>query len=482
MTDTNTSYQFRPPIVAVMGHIDHGKTSLLDKIRSANVAARESGGITQHITSYQTTVKLKSGKTGTITFIDTPGHAAFQQMRTRGAQTTDLAVLVISGTDGIMNQTKECIKEIKESAVPVIVAMTKVDLETTSPEKIKGQLVEADLTPEDYGGQIAVVPVSAKTGQGIDELLELILLNADIMELKNEPDAPLEAVVIESRLDKSRGPVASAIVKKGTIHLGDQIYAENIGCKVKALVDSSGQNIKLAPPSTPVEILGFESVPAVGSLITPIQAEAKTKIIKPDVATTASSDDPVPRLPIVVKADVEGTLEALMNSFSDDVQIINAGVGPVSDNDVFLASSAKAQIFAFNVAVPKFIKNLADNEKVQIFESKIIYQIIEEIQAQVLRMLDPTIEETILGEAKITAEFKIDKVRIAGVIATKGELTKGDSIHLMRDGKIIKDTKIEGIRRGKEIVDKIKANSDCGMTFRPYVDFKINDVIISYKS
>lgn len=483
MTDSaNNQKLFRPPIVAVMGHIDHGKTSLLDKIRSANVAPRESGGITQHITSYQTTVTLKSGKTGTITFIDTPGHAAFQQMRTRGAQSTDLAVLVVSGTDGIMNQTKECIKEIKASAIPVIVAMTKVDLDTTSPEKIKGQLVEADLTPEDYGGQIAVVPVSSKTGQGIDELLELILLNAEIMELKNEANAPLEAVVIESRLDKSRGPVASAIVKKGTIHLGDQIYAENIGCKVKALVDSNGQNIKIAPPSTPVEILGFESVPAVGSLLTPVQIAAAAKIITPDVATTPDKQEEIPRVPIVIKADVEGTLEALLHSFSDDVQIIHSGVGPVSDNDVFLASSAKAQIFAFNVPVPRFIKNLADNEKIKVFESKVIYQIIEEIQSQVLKMLDPTIEETILGESKISAEFKIDKVRIAGVVVTKGELTKGDSVHLMRDGKIIKDTKIEGIRRGKEIVDKIKAGADCGMTFKPYVDFKLNDVIIAYKS
>lgn len=470
--------QYRPPIVAVMGHIDHGKTSLLDRIRSANIASREAGGITQHISSYQTTVTLKSGKTAVITFIDTPGHAAFCQMRARGAQTTDLAVLVVSGTDGVMAQTKECIKEIKKSGAPVIVAMSKVDLPTTSPEKVKGQLVEAELTPEEYGGQVALIPVSAKTGQGIDELLENIMLNAEIMELKNEPDVPLEAIVIESKLDKSRGPVASVIVKKGTLKLGDTIYAENIPCKVKALIDSFGHNIEFALPSTPVEILGFESVPAVGATVTPNSVSPEIKVVE----TIASSTEEVPRLKIIVKADVEGTLQALKNTFTNDVQLIHSGVGAVSDTDIFLASSAKAEIFAFNVPVPRFIKNLADNEKVKIFESKIIYEIIEDIQSQVLKMLDPTIEETVLGEGKIIAEFKIDKVRIAGIDVSKGEISKGDTVHLSRDGKIIKDTKVEGIRRGKEIVEKIKAGSDCGMTFKPYVDFKINDVIIAYKS
>lgn len=470
--------QYRPPIVAVMGHIDHGKTSLLDKIRSANIALKEAGGITQHISSYQTTVKLKSGKTGTITFIDTPGHAAFCQMRTRGAQTTDMAILVVSGTDGVMAQTKECIKEIKASGVPVIVAMSKVDLASTSPEKVKGQLVEAELTPEEYGGQVPLIPVSAKTGVGIDELLESIMLHAEVMELQNEPDAPLEAIVIEAKVDKNRGAVAQVIVKKGTLHLGDTIFAENISCKVKALIDSNGQNLESAPPSTPVEILGFETVPAVGALVSPQATQPKT-IARQNVIATEEDNL---RLKIVVKADVEGTLQALMNTLTSDVQVIHSGVGPVSDTDIFLASSAKAEVFAFNVPVPRFIKNLADNEKVKIFESKIIYEIIEDIQSQVLKMLDPTIEETTLGEGKITAEFKIDKVRIAGIIVTKGEISKIDNIHLMRDGKIIKDTKIEGIRRGKDIVEKIKAGLDCGMTFKPYIDFKINDVIIAYKS
>lgn len=482
MTDTITKNQFRPPIVAVMGHIDHGKTTLLDKIREANIASREAGGITQHISSYQTTVKLKSGKTGTITFIDTPGHAAFCQMRSRGASSTDIVVLVISAVDGVMTQTKECIREIKKSNLPVIIAMNKIDLDGSSPEKVKGQLVELDLTPEEYGGQIPVIPVSAKTGQGIDDLLEMILLHADVMELKNEPEVPLEAVIIESRLDKSRGPVASAIVKKGTIHNGDTVYAEKIFCKVKAMIDSSGKNITTAGPSTPVEILGFEKTPSVGSLILDhsvehIEAPSSTSL----PISNLPFDPTIPHLNIVIRADVEGTLEALKNSFSDDVRVISANVGAVTDNDIFLAENANAEIFAFNVAVPKFIKNLANNQKVKIFESKIIYEIIENIQTQVLKLLDPTIEETVLGEAKIIAEFKIEKVRIAGMQVTKGEITKGDLIHLKRDNEIIKDTKVEGIHQAKSIIDKAKLGNEYGITFRPYIDFKLGDVIIAYK-
>ncbi|HWS48482.1 MAG TPA: translation initiation factor IF-2 [Candidatus Methanoperedens sp.] len=476
---TNPANKYRPPIVAVMGHIDHGKTTLLDKIRNANVALKESGGITQHINSYQTEVKLKNGKSGLITFIDTPGHAAFCAMRARGADSTDIVVLVISATDGVMAQTKECINQIKKANLPVIVALTKYDLETRQPEMVKGQLVEMDLTPEEYGGQIAVVPVSAKTGAGIDELLDLILLNAEIMELKDESDAPLEAVVVESKLDTTRGPVASVIVKKGILKLGDQIFAENISGKVKALLDSKGKNIKEAYPSTPVEILGFEKVPCVGARVA---SQPLENIIVKAPETKVNVDPDVPKLNIVVKADVEGTLEALKNSLSDDVNLIYTGVGPVNDNDIIAAKTSHAELFAFNVPVSKTIKNLADNEKVLIFESKIIYEIIEDIQAQVLKMLDPTIEDTIIGEGTIIAEFKIEKVRIAGVKVTKGEMTKNDTVHLMRDEKIIKNTQIEGIRQAKDIVEKVKVGHDCGMTFRPYVDFKVGDVIIAYKN
>lgn len=465
--------KFRPPIVTIMGHVDHGKTTLLDKIKGSSVAAREAGGITQHISAYQVDVKTKSGKSGKITFIDTPGHAAFCQMRARGAEVTDIVVLVISAVDGVMAQTKECIKEIKKTGAPVIVAMTKVDMPESSPEKVKGQLVELELTPEEYGGQVALFPVSGKTGQGIDALLESIFLHAEIMELKDESIAPLEAVVIESLLDKSRGPVATLIVKKGQIKIGDVIFAQNIPCKVKAMT------IPLATPSSSVEILGFEQVPLVGTPVGSVKVESTSTVDPTRLSQTKT--DGSPRLPIVIKADVAGTLEALLGSLSDDVFLLSSGIGTITDNDINMASSAHGEVFAFNVGVPRFIKNLADNEKVSIFESKIIYEIIENIQKQVLLMLDPTIEETTLGEAKIIAEFKIEKVRIAGIEVAKGLLTKGDLVHLKRDDVIIKDTKIEGIRSAKDSVETAKAGHQYGITFKPYVDFKINDVIIAYK-
>jgi len=468
MTQDKT-INFRAPIVAVMGHVDHGKTSLLDKIRSTDVVKREAGGITQHIGAYQV---------NGITFIDTPGHAAFCDMRSRGAQVTDIVVLVIAATEGLMPQTKECLEYIRKSNIPFIVAMNKMDLDGASPEKIKGQLVEAGFTPEEYGGQTAVVPVSAKTGLGIDKLLELIKLNAEIMELKSEPDVPLEAFIIESKLDKSRGPVASLIIQKGTLNLGDTVYADDILCKVKALIDDKGISVKSAGPSTPVEVLGFELVPCVGSIITPekrapVMAACKIKY---------EYDENNPKLKVILKADVEGTLQALKHSFSDDVFVLSEGVGAVTDNDVFMADTGKAEIFAFNVNTPKQILKLAETNQVKVFQSKIIYEIIENVQTQVLKMLEPTIDETVLGEAYIKAEFKIDKVRIAGIQCTKGEISKGDLIHLKRDNKIIKDTKVEGIHQAKAIIEKIKSGSDCGITFKPYVDFKLNDVIIAYKN
>ncbi|MDD4937541.1 MAG: GTP-binding protein [Candidatus Shapirobacteria bacterium] len=467
---TNKDFQPRFPIVAFMGHIDHGKTSILDKIRSTNVFSREAGGITQHIGAYQAK---------NITFIDTPGHAAFCHMRSRGTEITDIVVLVIAATEGIMPQTKECLELIKKANLPFIVALNKMDLEGASPDKVKGQLVEAGFTPEEYGGQTAVIPVSAKTGEGIDKLLEVILLNAEVMELKAEISAPLEAFIIESRLDKNRGPIASLIVKKGTLKIGDQVYADDILCKTKAMTDFNNQNIKSAGPSTPVEVLGFEQVPSVGSLVTFQKGKVNQNITVLD-KTQIIDDEDHPKLKIILKADVQGTLEAIKNSFTDDVIILSDGIGAVTDGDVFMADTTKAQIFAFNVKTPPQILKLAENNKVKFFQSRIIYEIIENIQSQVLKLLEPTIDENILGEGIIKAEFKIDKVRIAGIQCTKGEISKNDLIHLKRDNKIIKDTKVEGIRQGKDTIEKIKIGNDCGMTFKPYVDFKLNDVIIAY--
>jgi translation initiation factor IF-2 len=477
--DNKNSFE-RPPIVAVMGHIDHGKTSLLDKIRSTNVTQKEAGGITQHIGAYQVAVPQKNGEEKLITFIDTPGHAAFSNMRIRGAQVTDIVILVIAATEGVMPQTKESLDLIKKSNLPFVVAMNKMDMENAAPDKVKGQLVELGYTPEEYGGQISLIPVSAKTGKGIDELLEMILLNAELMELKANPDDPVEAIIIESKLDKNRGPVASLIVKNGTLHVGDIVYADDVLCKIKAMVDHTGKMQKEAGPSVAVEVLGFERVPSVGSVVTPEKRSVAEVIKKANVPVNSDESEEVPTLNVILKADVKGTLEALEHSFTDDVVIVSSGIGAVTDNDVFLAEASGAQIFAFNVNVPGHISKLAENAKVRVFQSKIIYEIIEDIQSQVLKLLEPTIDETILGEGIIIAEFKIDKVRIAGIRCTKGEITKSDNIHLKRDGKIIKDTKVEGIHMAKQIVDKVKSGVECGMTFKPYVDFKLNDVIISY--
>lgn len=465
--------QPRPPIVTMMGHIDHGKTSLLDKIRQANTWHKEIGGITQHVSAYQ----IEIGKTGKkITFIDTPGHAAFTKMRQRGGMVTDIVVLVVSASDGIMAQTKECIKLIKQLDLPVIVAINKIDLPSASLDMVKGQLTECDLLPEEYGGQIACLPVSAKTGQGIDKLVDMILLTADVLELKAEPDKDLEAFIIESKIDNKKGAVATAIIKQGTLKLGDSFYVGTNQEKAKAMFDYTNSPIKIAEPSTPVQILGFVNVPPVGEIISnkPVETESQNTPI-----VSLNCDNQTPKLPVLVKADTQGTLEAILGSLSDDVEIISSNVGPVTDSDIFLAQSASAQIYAFDLKTSPTVLNLAKAEGVTIKASSIIYEILEDIEKQVLKLLEPTIDETIVGEGTIIAEFKIDKVRIAGVKCTKGVIKKGDQIHIKRSD-IIKDTKVDNIRQAKIDVDTAKSGNEYGFTFKPYVDFKIGDVIISY--
>lgn len=463
----------RPPIVTMMGHIDHGKTSLLDKIRQVNTWQKEIGGITQHISAYQ----INIGKTPKkITFIDTPGHAAFTKMRARGGAVTDIVVLVVSASDGVMAQTKECIKLIKQFDLPIIVALNKIDLTSASPDMVKGQLAECDLLPEEYGGQISCIPVSAKTGQGIDKLLDMILLTSDVLELKSEPDNNLEAFIIESKTDSGRGVVATAIIKQGTLNTGDIFYVGRQESKVKLLLDFQGHTIKSAGPSTPIQIIGFSQEPSVGDLVTKTPTDRQDK----PITSQGNQDELSQKLPVVVKADTQGTLEALLGSFSDDVLILSSGVGPVTDNDIFLASSANAQILAYNIKNNPTVENLAKAEGVSIVSSSIIYELIEMVEKQVLKLLEPTIDETVVGQGSIIAEFKIDKVRIAGIKCTKGVIKKGDQIHLKRMDKIIKDTKVDNIRQAKMDIDQIKAGNDCGMTFKPYVDFKVGDVIISY--
>ncbi len=470
----------RPPIVTLMGHIDHGKTSLLDKIRNTRTWYRETKGITQHTSAYQAQVEQKDGTKKLITFIDTPGHAAFCDMRSRGAQITDIVILVVDAKEGVKPQTKECLKLIKKTDLPFIVAINKMDLDGVTTDKVNSELVAQDLTPEVYGGQLATFPVSAKTGKGIDQLLEMVLLNADLLDLKADPKAEPEAIVVESRLDSSCGPLATVILKNGSLRPGMEIYAGQSKAKIKALRNEIGKTIPLALPGQPVEILGFDTPPQVGqsiSLTPPSPSSEPKEETPPEPELTQEEEQ---KIPIVIKADTQGTLEALKNSLSSNIHLISATVGELTENDILMSQTADSQIFVFRAKVPPAVKKLADHESIRIFSSDTIYEILEELEKQVLKMLEPTIDEEITGEAEIIAEFKINKERIAGCKVTKGSLKKGDQIHLKREEDLIKNTTIHSLKHEKEDVTEIKTGKECGVTFKPYIDFKTTDVIIAY--
>jgi len=469
----------RPPIVTFMGHIDHGKTSLLDKIRNTRTWYKETKGITQHTSTYRAQVSQKDGSKRTITFIDTPGHAAFCGMRSRGAQITDIIILVIDAKEGVKPQTKECLKLIKENNIPFLVAINKMDLKGVTSDKVNSELVAQDLTPEVYGGQLATIPISAKTGKGIDKLLEMILLNADLLDLKTDLNADPEAVVIESSLDSSCGPLVTVILKNGILKPGLEIYSGQSKAKIKAIRDETGQNIKEALPGQPVEILGFDTVPSVGQKISLVSV-SETNLPDQPSNLSEKSEKEEKRIPVVIKADTRGTLEALTQSLSTNVQILSASVGDLTEADILMAQTAQAQIFVFRAKIPHPVRKLARHESIKLFSSDTIYEILEELEKQVLKMLEPTIDEEITAEAKITAEFTINKERIAGCKVTKGSLKKGDRIHLKRGEDLIKDTTIHTLRHGKEDVTEVKLGNECGLTFKPRIDFKMNDVIISY--
>jgi translation initiation factor IF-2 len=468
----------RPPIITLMGHIDHGKTTLLDKIRNTRTWYKETKGITQHTSAYQAQVPQKNGPPQVITFIDTPGHAAFCDMRSRGAKVTDLVVLVVDAKEGIKPQTKECLKLIQKDDTPFLVAINKMDVEGVTPDKVNSELVSEGFSPEVYGGQLATIPLSAKTGQGIDQLLEMILLNADLLDLKADPDADPQGVVIESFLDSSSGPLATIILKNGSLKVGQEIYIASHKARIKALRDETGRNIKLALPSQPVQVLGFSSLPPVGekiSLHPPSISDAPGK----------TSSLPLPkeeekRIPVLIKADTQGTLEALTQSLSNNVEILSASIGDLTENDLLLAQTAQAQIFIFRAKVPPAVKKLAHHESIKLFCSDTIYEILEELEKQVLKMLEPTIDEEITGQALIIAEFIINKDRIAGCRVEKGVLKKGDKVHLKRGENLIKNTTIDSLRQGKEDITQVKAGNECGLLFKPYIDFKKKDVIMSY--
>ncbi|MBI4999782.1 translation initiation factor IF-2 [Candidatus Gottesmanbacteria bacterium] len=469
----------RPPIVVVLGHVDHGKTTLLDYIRKTNVAAREPGEITQHIGAYQVNVKTQNSNVKTITFIDTPGHEAFAKMRSRGARVADLAVLVVAANDGVMPQTQEAIRHIKQAKIPMIVAINKIDLPGINLEKIKKQLVKEGVALEGYGGEVVVVPISAKTGEGIKDLLEMIILVSEMEKLEGDPQGPLQAIVIESKLDPRRGPVASLLIKNGTFHQGDEVVVEQTKGKVRAMIDERGERLKEAGPGTPVEILGLETVPQVGAVLTKegVKKEEEEMVVKPSIEKRVEEAG----LKIILKTDVLGTLEAIAVSLEKKkIEIISSGTGDITEGDVFLAKTTGAIIIGFNIKISPSVAKLAETEKVKIKTYQIIYELLEEITEVVEALLVPPKEE-FLGKAEIIAEFAVKKGKIAGCKVVQGRLAVGDKIKILRGEEQIGQARIKFLKQQKEAIDKAELGEECGVLFEPLLDFAIGDIVISHR-
>jgi translation initiation factor IF-2 len=490
----------RAPVVTVMGHVDHGKTSLLDAIRTTRVAEREAGGITQHIGAYHVTINGRD-----IVFLDTPGHAAFTLMRARGAKVTDIVVLVVAADDGIMPQTKEAIDHARAANVPIVVAINKIDKPNASPEKVKRELTELGLMPEEWGGQTVTVEVSARQKTNIDGLLEMILLSSDILELKANPKRSASGTVLESKLDKGRGPVATVLVQDGTLHVGDTFIAGPIVGRVRALIDDRGKPSKSAGPSTPVEVLGLAGLPGPGDLFQVADAakarhiatfreeQAKSKALgaKGSRLTLESlqaqiAEGGMKELPIIIKTDVQGSSEVLadtLTKLSDDkvkVRIIHAGVGAVNESDVLLASASNAIVIAFNVKPDRNAEDIAARERVEIRQHSVIYHVTDEMKKAMAGLLDPTFREVRIGIAAVRDIFKTPKFgTIAGCLVTEGRVTRsGDAqARLLRDGAVIYEGKIGSLRRFKDDASEVKAGLECGIGFDKFNDLKVGDVI-----
>ena len=493
----------RPPVVCVMGHVDHGKTSLLDAIRSTHVTAGEAGGITQHIGAY--VVEINGEK---ITFLDTPGHEAFTSMRLRGAQATDIAVLVVAADDGVMPQTIEAINHAKAAEVEVIVAVNKIDKEGANVDRVKQELTEYGLIAEDWGGSTVFVPVSAKTGEGIDELLEMITLTAEVLELKANAKRRARGLVIEAKLDKGRGPVATILIQKGTLHVGDSINVGHAFGRVRAMMDDKGNRVKVAGPSTPVEILGLNDVPFSGEVLmahgnekearnfaetfisqskVKLLEETKSKLSLDDLFTQIQEGN-LKELGIVVKADVQGSVEAIKQSLlklSNDevvVKIIHGGVGAINESDVSLASASNAIIIGFNVRPDATAKETADREGVDIRLYRVIYNAIEDVEAAMKGMLDPVFEEKVLGHAEVRQTFKASGVgTIAGSYVLDGLFKRDCSVRLTRDGIVIFEGPLASLKRFKDDVKEVKAGYECGFVFANFNDIKEGDLVEAFE-
>ncbi|PRX41878.1 translation initiation factor 2 (bIF-2) [Planifilum fimeticola] len=500
-TDAPEDLKERPPVVTIMGHVDHGKTTLLDTIRHTNVTATEAGGITQHIGAYQVEAGGKK-----ITFLDTPGHAAFTTMRARGAQVTDITVLVVAADDGVMPQTIEAINHAKAADVPIIVAVNKIDKPEANPDRVKQQLTEHGLVPEEWGGETIYVPVSALKGEGIDELLEMILLVAEVQELKANPDKRARGVVIEAELDKNRGPVATVLVQNGTLKVGDALVAGNYFGKVRAMINDRGRRVKAAGPSTPVEILGLSDVPNAGDpfmvfedekqarTIADVRAErqrqkelkVQTRITLDDLYKQIQEGD-VKELNIIIKGDVQGSVEALRGGLEKidvegvRVKIIHSGVGAITESDIILASASNAIVIGFNVRPEPNARVMAEQEKVDLRLHRVIYDVIEEIESAMRGMLDPEYEEKVVGTAEVRQTFKVSKVgTIAGCYVTNGKVVRDGKARLIRDGVVIHEGEVDTLRRFKDDVREVAQGYECGMTLKNFNDIKEGDVIEIY--
>jgi len=489
----------RPPIITIMGHVDHGKTTLLDFIRQSRIAAGEAGGITQHIGAYQIQFGGKS-----MTFIDTPGHAAFNKMRQRGAQITDIVVLVVAANDGVKPQTLESIRFIKESNVAFLVAINKTDLEGVYPDQIKGQLAEQGILAADYGGDIEMIEISAKTGKGVDKLLETIQTMADLKELKADPSAPLEAVVIESTKDPQRGSVARVIVKNGSLRLRQDIEAGTTHGRVRQLTNELGKQQAEVLPGCPAEVIGFTEAPEVGLVVreTGLDYSSTEDEVSALVAESGFTNigaaggvqgfdvsqldfllGEKQKLKLLIKADVKGTLEAILQVLDkESIELLSAGVGQVNDQDVAFAHTAGALIIAFGVKVPKNMKAQAKAQGVKIKEYDIIYHLIEDLQRQMLKLMEPTIGEVTTGEADILQIFEMRGEKIAGVRVRIGEIKHNDRLHLKRGEAIVADPVIKSIKHGKDDILVIKTKNEAGVVFKnKKLDFQVGDVLLAYK-
>ena len=498
--------QPRPPVVTVLGHVDHGKTSLLDKIRSASVAAGEAGGITQKIGAY--TVEQNGRQ---ITFIDTPGHEAFTAMRARGAKVTDVAILVVAADDGVMPQTREAISHIKAANVPIVVAINKIDREDAQPDRVKQQLTEEGLQPVEWGGKIEMVPVSARRGDNIDTLLETVLLEADLKELKANPHRRASGVVIESALDRGRGPVATVLVQTGTLRVGDVVVVGPTYGKIRALIDDKGKQTKKAAPSVPVEIMGLNDVPSAGDTMMVVsdeksarEAAAKRSTKRRDVrmaATTGGAKVSLETfmlmqpqnghktLNLILKADGQGSVEALrarvesLSTEEVDVRVVLGGVGGITENDVNLASASNAVLIGFNIRPDESVKRLAESEQVDLRFYQVIYDVENDLKKAMVGLLAPKFREIVLGRAEVREIFKVSKVgSIAGCYVQSGKITRNAKVRILRDAAVVFDGEIESLRRFKDDVREVAENFECGIQVARFADLKKGDVIEAYTS